>query len=185
LAQVGPVSATGLRKRDLSPHDWERIDRAVPELAGLPIDFTDEVVHVGQIGRMLRTRHERQDPLRLVIVDYLQLLDAPRARARYEEVGLIAKLLKRYAKKYNLTMLALSSFTPDPPQKGTRPRRPSMRNLRESRDIDHHADIILLLWKPEDASSDRELIIDKGRAGETGAVRLAFTGQYLSFQEIP
>lgn len=182
LAQTGPVSATALRKHDLDRSDWDRIDRAVPELAGLPIEFADEVVHVHQIGRMLRRRQERgEPPFRLLIVDYLQLLDAPRAQARYQEVGFVAKLLKRYAKRYDLTVLALSSFTPDPAGAGKKPRRPTMRNLRESRDLDHAADIILLLWRPD---ADLELIIDKGRGGRTGAVRLQFTGQYLTFEEL-
>ena len=59
-----------------------------------------------------------------------------------------------------------------------------MRTLRESRDLEHAADVILLLWRPRAESSDRELVIDKGRAGETGIVTLQFTGQYLAFEEV-
>lgn len=184
IAQAGPVSATAIRKRDVDFVDLQNLTRALPELAQLPIELSDQVSHVLQIGRMLRRRQERGLPMfRLLIVDYLQLLDAPKAQARYQEVAFIAKLLKRYAKRFNLTMLALSSFTPDPVPAGKKPRRPSMRNLRESRDLDHAADVILLLWRPSMDSTDRELIIDKGRAGETGACTLGFTGQYLTFQE--
>jgi replicative DNA helicase len=185
LVQAGPISASAMRGRTLDDRDWEALDRVVPELAGLPIEFADDVTHVQQIGRMLKRREERhQEGFRLLFVDYLQLLDAPRAQARYQEVSLIAKLLKRYAKKYDTTVVAVSSFTPGPPERGRKRARPTMRNLRESRDLDHHADGILLMWKPKEDSSDRELIIDKGRAGQTGAVTLAFTGQYLSFQEM-
>lgn len=184
IAQAGPVSATAIRKRDVDFVDLQNLMRALPELAQLPIELTDQVAHVVQIGRMLRRRQERGLPMfRLLIVDYLQLLDAPKAQARYQEVGLIGKLLKRYAKRFNLTMLALSSFTPEPVPAGKKPRRPTLQSLRDSRDLGHAADIVLLLWRPSMDSTDRELIIDKGRAGETGAVTLGFTGQYLTFQE--
>lgn len=183
LADAAQVSATSLRSQDLNEFDWERIDRIIPTFEGLPVYFCDEAVHVLQVGRMLK---RADPPMRLVFVDYMQLIDAPRAAARYQEVGLVAKLLKRYAKKYQCTIVGISSTTPPPPTgKKQTQQAPSMRNLRESRDLEYHADVILMLWQPDREKSQRELIIDKGRNGaaEGYRVRLEFTPMYLRFQE--
>lgn len=188
IADAAQVSATALRKQNLEDDEWTRIERSVPTFKGLPVGLCDEITHIRQLGRMLRRRAEhREPPVRLLIVDYLQLLEGPPAAARYQEVGQIAKLLKRIAKRFDCTVLALSSITPDPPQKGKKATRqaPTMRNLRESRDLDHAADVILMLWQPDPTNSTRELIIDKGRNGaaEGFRIRLQFTPMYQRFME--
>ena len=80
-------------------------------------------------------------------------------------------------------MLALSSLTPPPPGKGNKRPRPDMDSLRESRALEHDADIVLLLHRPSPDSADRELIIAKARDGGTGRCTLYFEGAYLRFQE--
>jgi replicative DNA helicase len=119
-------------------------------------------------------------------VDYLQLLQGPRGLDRRLEVSTIAAGLKRLARRFGLTVVALSSITPPPPEPGRKPRRPTMRNLRESRDLDHAADIILMLWQPDPRATPRELWIEKGRDGAAGGcAHLDFSPTYVRFQERP
>ena len=179
IAQNAQVSATAIRGGDIGEGEWDRIHRIQPILGALPITIWDDVVDIRQVRRII---HARPD-LRLLFVDYLQLLDGPPSAARYQEIGAIAKLLKRYAKKYRLTVVALCSITPPIEEKGKR-RAPTRHNLRESRDLDFHADAILMLWRPNLDSTTRELIIDKARGGASGGrTDLAFTPMYLRFQE--
>ncbi len=185
LSQAAQVSATAIRKYDLQEHEWTRIDRIVPRLAELPVSICDDATSIGQIVRLVKAVAKAERPLRLLIVDYLQLVQGPASITdRRLEVRHVSATLKRIAKRYAMTVLALSSMTPGPGEKG-KPGRPTMRHLRETSDIDHDADVILLLWKPDPEKHERELIIDKGRSGETGSCRLAFTPWYLSFQEEP
>jgi replicative DNA helicase len=186
LADAAQVSATALRSQNLDALEWARIDRIIPTFTGVPYYLCDEAIHVLQVGRMLRRAAPK---IRLLFVDYMQLLDAPRAPARYQEVGLVGKLLKRYAKKYDCTVVGISSVTPpEPTGRGKKSQRqaPSMRHLRESRDLEYHADVILMLWQPDPQKSEREVIIEKGRNGaaEGYRVRLEFTPMYQRFQEI-
>ena len=179
LSQNAQVAARAFRNGILRPDEWQRINRILPQLVALPIHMDDASVTMSQITRSVK----QHAGTRLLIVDYIQLLSGPKGLDRRLEVSYLSRSLKRLAKRHNLVVLALSSITPPVQEKG-KPQRPTMRNLKESRDLDHDADTVLLLWRPSIDSTDRELIIDKGRDHETGIVKLSFAAAFLRFQEL-
>ena len=186
LSQNTQVPASAFRGHDLGLERMAALERILPTLAALPIWLTDEVTHLSQIQRLIKRAATADELPRLLFLDYLQLLEGPRSLDRRLEVSYVTKALKRLAVRHGLTVVALSSITPPPPEPGRKPRRPTMRNLRESRDIDHAADIVLMLWQPTPEGTDRELWIDKGRDGAAGGhATLDFSPAYLRFQERP
>jgi replicative DNA helicase len=116
-------------------------------------------------------RMKAQHDIGLVVIDYLQLMDVPARQQRYVEVGLLSRQLKLSAQELDVPFLVLSQLSRAPESEK---RRPSMKDLRESGNLEQDADVILLLWAPggqngdEPAASHTELIVEKQRTGEAG-----------------
>lgn len=181
LAQRSMVGAGGFRAGDLQPDEWDRVRRTLPTFAEWPLIVDDTATSLPAIRRLVHRHHPA-----LVIVDYLQLLEGPKARAGQEEkrheVSALSRGLKRIAKRHHCVVLALSQLTMTPDGKGWF-QRPTAMSLRESRDPTADADTVLLLYRPARDAADVELIVGKGRDHATGTVALHFTPAYLWFRE--
>jgi replicative DNA helicase len=205
LAQVAGISATGLRAAELDGLEWERVVAALPRLHGLPVWFSDRPATVEQIDGLIRAAVARH-AVRLVVVDYLQLIQAPRGVTdRRLAVEAASRMLKTLAIELELVVLCLSSLSR--PERGSS-RRPTLADLRESGALEHDADVVLLLHReekedpadtagraavarlrakalghPEPEAPVTELLVAKGRDVATGRVDLLFTGRTLTFRE--
>jgi len=119
----------------------------------------------------------RKQGVKLVIVDYLQLLTTSalnRSATRENEVSSISRSLKCLAKELRVPILALAQLNREP-EKAAEVREPRLSDLRESGAIEQDADIVMMLHKPKTAvDNERELIIAKHRNGATGSVLLHF-----------
>ena len=115
-----------------------------------------------------------------MVVDYLQLLKAtPGVRERRHQVEEISKGLKQLAHQYDVPVLALSSLA-RPANDGP----PSLASLRESGELEHDADVVLLLHRDKDDTAGRtELSIAKARDGRLGEIHLFFHGDMQTFVE--
>jgi len=185
LAQQAHVAASKLRQRDLDADEWQRLLAAQPRLASLPVSVSDDTFSLRQIAALVRAGRKEAPPLRYLVIDYLQLLQGPKAArndGRRLEIEAISAGLKRLAKRHGLVVLCLSSLSRAKTERGTI-RRPTMADLRESGSLEHDADWVLFLWQPDETKSDRQLIVAKGRDGETGDVDLTYQGEYLTFWE--
>jgi replicative DNA helicase len=124
----------------------------------------------------------RTNPARLVVVDYLGLMTAPRAESRERQVAELSRGLKLLAKEFDVPILALSQLNRESTKRTD--RRPTMSDLRDSGSVEQDADIVLLLHREDvfDKESARagelDVIVDKHRNGATGTVTLAFQGHY-------
>ncbi len=178
IAQEGPVSATSLRKRDLSPQHWSTIDLAIETLESLPIFITHARLTIDAIRRLVGVLAE-EAPLGLLIVDYLQLVDAdPSIRDRRLQVEAVSAGLKGITLDYETPVLCLSSLSR--PVDG---KAPTLASLRESGNLEHDADTVILLHRPEEMRPETDCIVAKSRNGRTGKVELSFRGEYLRFEE--
>jgi replicative DNA helicase len=178
LAQEGPVNATMLRKRDLSPQHWCTIDLACEQLQALPIFITHAELNVDEIRRIAGVMAD-DGPLGLVIVDYLQLIDAPPGlKERRLQVEAVSAGLKRLTLDLQIPVLCLSSLSRPPDG-----RKPTLASLRESGNLEHDADSVILLHRPQELEPVTECIVAKSRNGRTGQVELYFRGEYLRFEE--
>lgn len=180
--------------------EWKSLTDSAVELTRLPLWFDDRADMTPELLRSSIRRHKaealrRRRVLRLVVVDYLQILEGGlgvRKNAnREQEVAVVARALKRIAKAENVHILALAQLNDDPNKRGKDERKPTARDFRESKAIPMNADIIVLIHNPfarervkaihESGGSPPprtaesvELIVDKLKGGRTGTVRAAF-----------
>jgi len=179
LAQASGVSALSLRTGRVEPGEMMLLRDALPRLRRLPVWLTDQAATLDQVRRLVL----EPGPMRLglVIVDYLQLLRAPKEiRERRFQVEAISAGLKAIALDAGLPVLCLSSLARAEP--GHRDRRPTMADLRESGELEHDADVILLLHRPPREAAT-EGIIAKARDAETAIVPLTFHPRTVHFTE--
>ncbi len=140
--------------------------------------------------RRMKTKHPE---IKLVIVDYIQLMHSPgNAGQREREVATITRGLKSLANELNLPIIALSQINRESEKGGAGATRPQLSQLRESGAIEQDADSVFFLYRPDyydKSSSDNktkgktELIIAKQRNGAQGTVLLRWTGQFTRFDD--
>jgi replicative DNA helicase len=187
LSSEADVSYGPLRSGHLSQKQWDRVVQHVRKISGAPIFIDDSanptLLEVASKARRLKAEHQ----LQLVILDYLQLMQAG---GKYEnrnlEISAITRGLKQLAKELDLPVIALSQLSRQPERRGG-DHRPQLADLRESGSIEQDADMVMFIYRDElyDPESEdqgiAELIIAKHRNGETGTVRLVFLGQTTKF----
>jgi replicative DNA helicase len=128
----------------------------------------------------------RRNGVKLVVVDYLRLVRS-KGRDLREKVGNVADGLRQLAKNENICVVLLSQLA----RPGDINERPTMLSLKESGDIEAHANIVLLLYMPVDnknePTGEDEIIIGKSREGPLGAIpvllhkaRLQFVGRVVA-----
>lgn len=184
VAQRGQIPIPAQRKPQmLRDHEWDRINRVAGDIKTLPVtvDCTPGI-SISDIRARAR-RANRKQPLRAVMVDYIQLADGV-GENRTQRVGDISRGLKNLAKELGCPVLALSQLN-----RGLEARenkRPRMSDLRESGDIEQDADVILFLYRDEvyNANAQQgvaELIVEKNRNGEKGTAFASFNGPHTLF----
>jgi RecA/RadA recombinase len=187
LAQHAGVHAGKLRAGTLDPADWAAIDKALPALNALNVQIEDSVATIEQVAAVARRNHAERG-LDLLVVDYLQLLQTQQHIAdRRLSVEYISQALKGLALELKTSVLVLSSM--NRPMKGIVAARPTLHDLRESGQLEHDADLVMFLYRPEslepaDKGRAVELIVAKARDGAQGVVHLRFWPATLTFMEV-
>jgi replicative DNA helicase len=180
------IDAHLLRTGRLNPKEFTKINIAVGSLseAKIYIDDTSMLTpfQLKAKARRLKALHD----IGLIIVDYLQLLDSPKAESRQQEISIISRQLKSLAKELDVPVIAVSQLSRAVEQReGNRPR---LSDLRESGAIEQDADVVMMLYRADYYEPDpakhtnlAELIIAKQRNGPTGSLKLQFTKECLRF----
>lgn len=181
LAQEARVSASALKTGGLSLEQRGKVNQALSQLRGLPVWLSDRAVSLEEIQGLVAGF--KGDPaLGLLVVDYLQLVRAPRGIGeRRLQVEAVSWGLKTLALQYRLPVLCLSSLSRSADKKDT---HPSLDSLRESGELEHTADIVLLLHR-EFGKAETECLVAKNRDGRTGLVKLLFKAEFVAFEESP
>ena len=142
-------------------------------------------------------RMVRENGIKLLIVDYLQLMSAAGIRYgnRQEEVATISRALKGLAKELNIPVVALSQLNRGvESREGIEGKRPQLSDLRESGAIEQDADVVVFIHRPEyyhiysddkgnDLHGKAQIIIAKHRKGAVDDVLLNFKGQFTRFED--
>ena len=124
----------------------------------------------------------------LVVVDYIQLIDAEESRdSRQEQIAKISRRLKTLARELDVPVIALSQLNRG--VENREDRRPRMADLRESGAIEQDADLVLLLHRPDyydpnDSPGQAEVIVAKNRNGATGSARMTFLKNITRFENL-
>ncbi len=187
LASLGRINAHRIRTGKLSDDDWPRLTSAVGLLNEAPV-YVDDTPALTPLELRSRARRlHREHGLGLLIVDYLQLMQATDSTEnRATEISNITRSLKIMAKELNVPLIAMSQLNRSLESRPN--KRPVMSDLRESGAIEQDADVILFIYRDEvynEDSADKgtaEIIVGKQRNGPTGTVRLTFLGEYTRFE---
>jgi hypothetical protein len=172
LAQEGRLDATDLRRAELGADQAGRLREALRRLQTLPLWLTDEAVRLEEITDLVTGWSG--PPLGLVLVDYLQLIRAPVGiRERRLQVEAVSQGLKTLAVQAGVPIVCLSSLS-RPPE--GREARPTLASLRESGELEHDADVVLLLHRALGEPAT-ECQVAKNRDGRVGPVHLWFRAE--------
>ncbi|XOV87625.1 MAG: replicative DNA helicase [Pseudomonadota bacterium] len=188
LASVGRLDQGIIRAGQLKDVDWVKITTAITKLDGAPLYIDDSAkLTPNQIRSNLRRFVHATGALPgIVIIDYLQLMDADKEhQSRVGELTEITRSLKQIAKEFDCPVLALSQLNRQSEHRVN--RRPMASDLRESGSIEQDADLILAIYRDEVYNDqaprgDAELIILKHRNGPIGTIKLTFLHELTRFE---
>jgi len=187
-ASQGQVDAHLIRRGSLGADDRARFSEAVGVLAEAPIFIDDtpgmSALQIRARARRLKSAHD----IGLVIVDYLQLVTAPLAESRQQEISQISMSLKRLARELDLPVIAISQLNRSVDARED--HRPRMSDLRESGSIEQDADVVLFLYREDyydggknpQTQNQANCIIAKNRNGPIGEFKLSFFPNQLRFE---
>jgi len=190
LAEAAGVDAWGIRTGKLSDDDFEKLSHAMGEMAEAPL-FIDDTPGMTVLEMRTKARREaHNNPLGLIIIDYLQLMQGSGRGDgnRVQEVSEISRGLKLIARELNVPVIALSQLSRSVESRS--PQIPQLSDLRESGSIEQDADIVAFIYResyynPEtDRQNITDLIIAKHRNGPTGKVELYFHPERLRFMSL-
>ncbi|MEP7181740.1 MAG: replicative DNA helicase [Betaproteobacteria bacterium] len=188
IGSVGRLDQHKLRTGRLANEDWDKLTAALGQLNDAPI-LIDETPALNAIEVRSRARRlqKQYGKLGLVIVDYLQLMQASTTgENRATEISEISRAMKSLAKELKVPVMALSQLNRSLEQRPN--KRPVMSDLRESGAIEQDADVILFIYRDEVYNADTqdkgvaEIIVGKQRNGPIGTVKLTFIGEYTRFE---
>jgi replicative DNA helicase len=185
VASVGRIDSRNLKSGKIDSDDWRRVAEAQGKMQSAKL-------HIDGASRLtverLRARCKRvkaRQGLALVLVDYIQLMDAD-GNSRNEEIASISRGLKLLAKELDVPLIALSQLSRKCEDRTD--KRPMLSDLRDSGAIEQDADIVLTVYRDElhnpssNAKNIAEINVAKNREGETGRVYATFLGRFNRFE---
>ncbi|MGZ8919430.1 MAG: replicative DNA helicase, partial [Limisphaerales bacterium] len=195
LCSRARVNMRNIRDGFLAERDFPKLTGAAGKMANAPLYIDDSAgLSILQLRAKARRMYQ-QFGVKLIVIDYLQLRNASSSRVenRQQEVAMISNGVKALAKDLNIPVIVLSQLNRE--LEKDKSRKPRLSDLRESGAIEQDADLIALLYKPnegkenddDDAPQDQEaipvnLLIAKQRNGPTGDVCLTFFKGYTRFE---
>lgn len=191
LAAQARVSLYRMEHQQLTDADWERLRDHADDVSGAPIHVDDSPdLTMMRIRTKARRMHQRHN-LKLILIDYLQLMGAGGGRKpenRQQEVSEISRGLKLLAKELDIPVIAIAQLNRGPEQRED--KRPVLSDLRESGALEQDADLVILIHREEvyNAESPRageaDLIVAKNRSGPRGEIVVSFQGHYARFMDM-
>lgn len=194
ISNVANLEGEKIKSGQLSDEEWDRLNTRIAGVYSAPL-YLDETP--GLSITELRTKARRlvrEHGVKLIMIDYLQLMNATGLKlgSREQEVSTISRSLKALAKELNIPIIALSQLNRSTETRED--KRPVLSDLRESGAIEQDADIVCFIHRPEyytksseDANGNdirglAELIVAKHRSGAVGDVKLRFVSRYARFE---
>jgi replicative DNA helicase len=189
LSAEASIALNHLRSGTMSDADWQKLARKMSAVSEAPLFIDDSpnltMMEIRAKCRRLKQRHD----LRLVVIDYLQLMSSgKKVESRQQEVSEFSRSIKLLAKELDVPVVAISQLNRGAEQRTD--KRPQMSDLRESGSIEQDADMVLLLHR-EDAyeresprAGEADFILAKHRNGPTANITVAFQGHYSRFVDM-
>lgn len=189
LSAEAKVPLNHIRNGQMTDDDWAKLARKMGEVSSAPMFIDDSpnmtMMEIRAKARRLKQRHD----LRLVIIDYMQLMTSgKKVESRQLEVSEFSRQIKLLAKELEVPIIALSQLNRGPEQRSD--KRPMLSDLRESGSLEQDADMVILLHrddvyeKESTRPGEADLIVAKHRNGPTRDITVAFQGHYSRFVDM-
>ena len=195
IANVCEIPSEKIKSGQLANYEWQQLDYKLKNLMDAPL-YVDDTPSLSVFELRTKARRlVREHGVRIIIIDYLQLMNASGMAfgSRQEEVSTISRSLKGLAKELSIPIIALSQLNRGvESREGIDGKRPQLSDLRESGAIEQDADMVCFIHRPEyykifqdDRGNDlrgmAEIVIAKHRNGAVGEVLLRFKGEFTRF----
>jgi replicative DNA helicase len=189
LSAEASIRLGDMRAGRMSDEDWTRMARRMSEISEAPLFIDDSPnLTLMEIRAKARRLKQRND-LKLIILDYLQLMTSGRkVESRQQEVSEFSRQIKLLAKELEVPVVAMSQLNRGPEQRTD--KRPMLSDLRESGSIEQDADMVILLHRPDAFERDdprageADLILAKHRNGPTSTITVAHQLHYSRFADL-
>ena len=195
ISNVCEIDGGKIKSGQLSPLEWQQTLARLNRLYGAPL-YIDDTPSLSVFELRTKARRlVREKQIRIIIIDYLQLMNASGMKygSREQEVSMISRSLKQLAKELNIPIIALSQLNRSVESRSDN-KRPQLSDLRESGAIEQDADMVCFIHRPEyytrsgvDAQNNdirglAEFIVAKHRSGSVDDVKLRFRATYARFE---
>lgn len=188
LASLSGVNSQRIWTGRIYDQEWDRITTGLGKLNNAPLFIDDDgTLTVNDIKARARRVHRECGGLKLIVIDYLQLINtAQKSHNRAEDLSEISRELKRLAKELNVPVIALSQLNRSVESRPN--KRPVLSDIRECGAIEQDADIIIFVYRDEYYNPDSqdkgtaEIIVAKQRNGPVATVRANFNANLTRFE---
>ena len=177
----------------LESYEWEQLEYMIRDLSKAPLYIDDTPSLPIMEFRTKAKNLVKNKGVRLIIVDYLQLMQGPPELRgmREQEVAAISRTLKATAKELNVPIIALSQLRRMAESRMGGGGKPQLSDLRESGSIEQDADLVIFIHRPdfvglsesEEEKEKTQIIIAKHRNGQTTEIPMRFKGGQVRFVE--
>ena len=200
ISNVCKISGKHILSGQLDQEEWDRLDKRINLMYNAPL-YIDETpaLRVNDF-RARAKRLVREKGVKIIFIDYLQLMhaDGKRFGTRQEEVSAISESLKKTAKELNIPIIALAQLNRAVEKReGLEGKRPVLSDLRESGAIEQDADLVIFIHRPDyygmlqdengrSTVGKAEILIPKNRKGTTKTapgLMMDFRGEFTCFEE--
>lgn len=195
ISNVCELESEKIKSGQLSQIEWDKLMTKIKQLYSAPL-YIDDTPSLSVFELRTKARRlVREHHVKIIIIDYLQLMNASGMKfgSREQEVSMISRSLKQLAKELSIPIIALSQLNRSIENR-TDGKRPQLSDLRESGAIEQDADIVCFIHRPEyylkhDVEGDgsdikglAEFIIAKHRSGSVADVKMRFRAQFARFE---
>ena len=197
ISNVCELESEKIKSGQLSQPEWDNLMARTKRLYSAPL-YVDDTPSLSVFELRTKARRlVREHGVKIIIIDYLQLMNASGMKfgSREQEVSTISRSLKGLAKELNIPIIALSQLNRSVETRDDKHgKRPQLSDLRESGAIEQDANIVCFIHRPEnyyksgqdaegkDIRGLAEFIIAKHRSGSVGDVQMRFRGQFARFE---
>jgi replicative DNA helicase len=188
LSSESSIGLTAMRSGKMNEADWQKLARKMSNVSNAPLFIDDSpnltITEIRAKCRRLKQRHD----LKLVVVDYLQLMTSGRkVESRQQEVSEFSRSLKLLAKELDVPVVAISQLNRGPEQRTD--KRPMLSDLRESGSLEQDSDVVILIHREEHYDKEArpgeaDLIVAKHRNGPIATIQVSFQGHYSRFTDM-
>ena len=190
LSSEARIPSNRLRSGRIAQNEFGQLINGVESLSELPIyiDDTANLTVMQMRSQVRRLQAQSKNPLGLVLIDYLQLMEGGDNDNRVQQLSKMTRSLKGLARELNVPIVALSQLSRGVEQRTN--KRPMLSDLRESGSIEQDADLVMMIYRDEYYNPDTpdrgitEVSIVKHRNGPVGTVKLLFNAELTKFESL-